>query len=378
MALQMIGQAAKVETLRQLEQLGTKNLYIKFLPSASGEEAKSSWRGISVAAVDRLREGCAAIEQVACLSESKIEIGAAEHTISAQQVGCSANLATVLNLNIGKGRFISHLDIERSNRVCVLGENLAYRLGADGQPGKYIRMQDQLFRVIGVLQSVRWQEPKDAKVTIRNYNDAVMIPLGTETQMVITGNRLDSPAAQSGLTEIVVKARESKQVAAVGEVTKRIMQSSYPGWNGYQLVLPQELMLQAKKANRTFNIFLWCIAGISLLVGGIGIMNIMLATVTERTREIGIRRALGASARDIMTQFVAESVLLTCAGGGIGVLLGLIIVILVSRFAVWPLQLTLSAIVSPLIIAFVEGIVFGLYPAYLAAQKDPVDALRYE
>jgi putative ABC transport system permease protein len=180
------------------------------------------------------------------------------------------------------------------------------------------------------------------------------------------------------LTEIVIQARRTDQVLHIARLVGRIMELAHGGAEDYQMVIPLELLHQSQRTQRTFNIVLGSIALISLLVGGIGIMNIMLATVSERTREIGIRRAVGATRKHITVQFLVESVLLTFSGGIFGVAIGIGGVWLITTLAGWQTAVTLWSIMLPLGMSIIVGIFFGLYPAYKAARMDPIAALHHE
>jgi putative ABC transport system permease protein len=182
----------------------------------------------------------------------------------------------------------------------------------------------------------------------------------------------------TAVTEIVLQVKSTDQVAEAATIVRRLMAIAHHGVQDFQMVIPQELLKQSEKTRRMFNIILGAIAGISLLVGGIGIMNIMLATVSERTREIGIRRAVGATRAHIVLQFLAESVLLTGAGGIVGIGAGIGAVWLITVVAGWQTLLTVVAICLPLIMSVLVGMFFGLYPACRAASMDPITALRHE
>jgi putative ABC transport system permease protein len=185
-------------------------------------------------------------------------------------------------------------------------------------------------------------------------------------------------AAWPEVTELVVGVSTAQQVLRSVPAVKRILEVTHGGAEDYQIIVPQELLNQSRKIQRTFNIVLGSIAFISLLVGGIGIMNIMLATVSERTKEIGVRRAFGATYSDIIIQFLAESTILTFTGGMIGIIIGLGGVWLISAIAKWSTAITVLSLVLPLLTSILVGIFFGLYPAYAAAKMDPIAALRYE
>jgi putative ABC transport system permease protein len=184
--------------------------------------------------------------------------------------------------------------------------------------------------------------------------------------------------ASPGVTEVIIEVSNAQQILNSIPIVKRIVEITHGGAEDYQIIVPQELLNQSRKIQRTFNIVLGSIAFISLLVGGIGIMNIMLATVSERSKEIGVRRAFGATYIDIIIQFLAESTILTFAGGVIGIFIGFGGIWLISAIAKWNTTITMLSLMLPLFTSIAVGIFFGLYPAYTAAKMDPIVALRSE
>ncbi len=380
LAMLSIGEGAKRESLNQIEQLGTKNIYVKAIALTESQEAKARERrsnGLSSQDADRLLTGCRGIREIACLKEIKASLIGTIKDISPQIVACTPNYAGIQKLFVGQGRFITDEDITNNNQVCVIGENIANGLGLDGKPGALIRIESGLYKIAGVLKRYDRKTTKSSAIAARNYNDMIFIPLNTG-EAFSQSKHGRTVMSNADLTELVVQMKTTEQVSRSLDIIKRIMEVSHGGVDDYQIIVPQELLRQSQKTQRTFNIVLGSIAFISLLVGGIGIMNIMLATVTERTKEIGIRRALGASQEDIVIHFLAESVLLTFSGGIIGILLGLLGVWVIAAAAEWKTAITLPSIILPLVMSICTGIFFGLYPAYSAARMDPIVALRHE
>jgi len=254
----------------------------------------------------------------------------------------------------------------------VLGAEVSRRIGNDGRIGGVLRLEDRTYRVVGILQERQSVRSGSTALTVRNYNRAVFIPLGTE---VMASND------QSGfgeLSEIWIRVAENRNVHACAAAVSRVLTRTHGGVEDFQIIVPQELLKQARKTQGVFNIVLGCIAGISLLVGGIGIMNTMLASVAERTREIGIRRAVGATRKHIVVQFLCESIVLTTAGGILGIILGSGGALVISKVAGWKTLLTLWSISLSILMAGCVGLVSGLYPAVRAARLDPARALRHE
>ena len=375
-----IGEGAKRESLSQVEQLGTKNIYVKSIPLTEMQEKKSRAKlsqGLTLYDAQRIKNGCRDVQDVAGLRELKASVFGAIKDVMPQIVSCSPNYASLLNIPMGNGRFISDPDMQEGKLVCVIGYNVAKNMGASGSIGNYLRIENSLFKIIGILRRMESKERKAGAISLRNYNDMVFIPL-TVASLVSKSTSVTGATAWPEVTELVVGVSAAQQVLKSVPVVKRTLEITHGGADDYQIVVPQELLNQSRKIQRTFNIVLGSIAFISLLVGGIGIMNIMLATVSERTKEIGVRRAFGATYSDIIIQFLAESTILTFTGGMIGIIIGLGGVWLISAIAKWSTAITVLSLVLPLLTSILVGIFIGLYPAYAAAKMDPIAALRYE
>ncbi len=370
MAMIAIGEGARQKVLRQIEQLGIRNIYIRAISLTDEQRRKageSLSSGLNLKDADRIRFGCRHVRDAACLKVlTTSPLGMAKE-ISPQIAAVSSTYAELLNIFVDRGRFIADQDVARGNLVCVPGSRVVESLGAEGRLGKHIRIENLMFKIVGILERFGQKREDTSVMAVRNYDEMIFIPLGTIREKRDTDE----------LTEIVVQVRKTREVYKAEESLKRIMAVSHHHMADYQMVVPQELLRQVQKTRRMFNIVLGAIAGISLIVGGIGIMNIMLATVSERTKEIGIRRAVGATRRDIMVQFLAESLMLTFAGGVFGVMLGALTVWLISGLGRWDTAITLPAILLPLLMSALVGICFGLYPAWQAARTDPVIALGH-
>jgi len=370
-----VGEGARRKIINQIEQLGTKNIYVRAVALTDEQKLRADEhlsKGLSVYDADRIRSGCRYIRDVGYLKEVKQSLR--DSGISPQIVAISSNYAELLNLSLSQGRFIREADIRYKNLTCVAGDDVAKSLGAKGKLGSYIRIEDYLFKIVGILNRSDKEIKQSSVMSARNHNQMIFIPAGTQQPEAQTVQK----KVEAELTEIVAQIINTEVVIRAGSIIARILEVSHKNIDDYQIVIPQELLRQAEKTQRTFNITLGAIAGISLIVGGIGIMNIMLATVTERTKEIGIRRAIGATRQDIVIQFLTESVILTFTGGIAGIGIGAVAVRIVSAFAGWDTAVTFFAIAVPLLMSVLVGIFFGLYPAFRAAKLDPVAAFRHE
>lgn len=381
LAMLSIGEGAKQEAMKQIEQLGIRNIYIKSISLTEQQELRARQglsRGVSLYDAERIMKGISSVEDTACVRDVTASVLGTNREVLNQIISCTGNYAKVLDLFVSQGRFISDEDIIRSNFVCVLGDGIASKLGSQGQTGSYIRIENHLFKVIGILKRQHVKAAKSSAISTRNFNEMILIPLGTERWLGRSPHAQSALQGPDNVNEIIVNVKRPDEVLDTVNAMKRVLEISHNNIADYQIVIPRELLEQAKRTQRMFNIVLSTIAFISLLVGGIGIMNIMLATVTERTKEIGIRRAVGATQEHIIVQFLSEAVVLTTAGGVIGVISGTVVVFLITSLSGWNTSITFLSLLLSLIMAVLVGIFFGIYPAYKASKLNPIEALRNE
>jgi putative ABC transport system permease protein len=374
-AMLAIAEGAKREILEQIESLGTNSVIVRTLPLTKAQEAVSLSRlshGLVLSDANSLEKAIRSISCVAPLKEVKASLPISTPKDPFEILAITDSYQEAMNLSVKIGRFICNTDIVQKNLVCVLGQEVSELLGDNGHLREVLRLEDRTYRIVGILQKRQWQQNQSPALAVRNYNRAVFIPFGTET-MGVTEHK-----GFGEISEIWIRVKRNTNVQACAEAVRRILNRKHGGIEDFQIIVPQELLIQAQKTQRIFNIVLGCIAGISLLVGGIGIMNTMLASVAERTREIGIRRAIGASRKDIVFQFLCEATVLTATGGCIGIILGAGSAIVISKIAGWKTVLTVWSVIISIIMAGSVGLVSGLYPAIKAARLDPVRALRYE
>jgi len=381
MTIICVGQGARIEAVRRVEQLGTRNIYLKQLKLSPGQKTAAGrrhTRGLNREDLERLQKAPIHIRQVAVLKELSVPVLGALQQITPQIAACSANYAGLLNLKTTDGRFIRQQDIDRHHLICVLGRDVAEKLGKSGRPDEKLRIGDQMFTIVGRLNQGGLSDAASTAVSVRNHNEMILLPLGVGQWLAGAGPPARKNPEDSEFSEIIIEISDSSHVISNAAVIRRIMEQAHNGITDYQMVVPLELLHQFRRTNDMFSLFLGAIAGISLVVGGIGIMNIMLANISERKKEIGIRRAVGATKAHIIVQFLAESTLLTLAGGFIGVFFGAIAAYAIAVAAPWHAVLSLSAVMLPLGMSIFVGLFFGLYPAYRAADVDPIQALRFE
>jgi putative ABC transport system permease protein len=370
--LLMLGEGARQELLRHVEQLGARNILIR-----ADSHAPESGTRLSLADMERLAPLVGSSSELAGFRELGVTLTGVPDSVHAQTGACSASYQDVAGIRVITGRFISGEDVYKRSAVCVIGERLANVLGDRGKIGAVVPLATQPFVIVGIMgrhADVDTSLPRP--IAVRDYNSQVLIPLGSE-HAIVSGGMTTGLLLRSPVSEIIVKAPDSASVPAIAEIVRNAMTRLHDSQGGYQVIAPLELLQQAEASRRTMRIFLGCIAVLALIIGAVGITNVMLASIAERTREIGIRRSLGATRTNIMQQFLAEALLLTTVGGSIGICCGLAAVWLLMPFTGWPVAFSGTAIVMPFLISMIIGIIAGTYPAWLASHLDPMEALRF-
>jgi putative ABC transport system permease protein len=336
-------------------------------PSAAGEPAAPP---LPAAAADSLRRVVPELRSVAPVRVSELPIEANGRSSAAIAVGTTPAYRDALRLTPASGRFLSDLDVSDRKRVAVLGATVARALFPIGSPlGESVRLGGDFFQVVGVLEGRAAPRARGGTIRTRDVNRCVLVPLPSLDR--------GGEARADDVDEVVFRVGRPESVLPAAGVAESVVRR-LTGGQPLELVVPREILRQRRQVQRVFDVVTGAVAAISLIVGGIGIMNIMLASVAERTREIGIRRALGARKRDIAAQFLAESSLLTVVGGTLGSALGLVGAVLIQSLAHWPTAVHPLMLVAALLIALAVGIGFGSYPAWHAAGLEPMDALRRE
>jgi putative ABC transport system permease protein len=257
-------------------------------------------------------------------------------------------------------------------RTCVLGARMARQLFDYRDPiGQYVAVGKDYYEVVGVLAEQGADTRNGRALAWHDMNQAVIVPLPT-----LSGRSL-AIAPEQPVDEVWVQVRDGSKAVELGALFGRVISGVKPD-RGFDIVVPRELLAQRQRTQRTFSVVIGSIAAIALLVGGIGIMNIMLTSVVERTREIGVRRTVGATRRDVAFQFLAEAILMTVSGGMLGILIGGLVSLAITAFAGWSTRISPEAVVLGFVVSLSVGLTFGLYPALKAAALEPVDAMRYE
>ena len=370
-----IGEGAKQETLEQIEQLGMNSILIRrhlISEEQRTQPLERHSKGLSLEDGEALKQNLPMLAHYALLKVVDAFLTGSLSHLSPEIIAVTRSYGEMKKLSLAEGRFICDLDVQGRRRVCVAGNEAAKNLGAGGHLGGMLRIGKEEYEIVGVLKSTHWKEGKNHGITMRNIDKTLFIPFGSHSKLTQAKG-----SENEALSEIILQIQDSKQMGAAASLVKRILEQLHGSNEDYQIVVPQELQRQAYRTQRTFNLILGSIAAISLLVGGIGIMNIMLASVSERTREIGIRRAVGANQRHILKQFLLEALLLTLIGAFLGIVLGITLSTAISSIAGWRTIVTLWSVLLSLIMSLTVGICSGLYPAYQAAMMDPIKTLRH-
>ena len=372
-----IGEGAKREALKKFKTLGVNNIIVrdKGLTDKELEEVRAKFsNGLSLQDAQAILAIVPSVQLVAAQAELEVEARHADKSTKAMVVGVSPAFPRLLNLRPWSGSFFSTLHHEDEQRVCVLGADAARSLYPVEDPlGAKVKLHDQWFEVIGTMASKALFTETVGELAARNLNQDIYVPLSTFHRRF---NKENPQASQ--LDQLTIQVTESSELMKCAGVVRRILDRRHRNNKDFDLVIPYELLLQEEKERRIYNMVLGSIAAISLLVGGIGIMNIMLATVLERTREIGLRRAMGATRKHIMTQFLAEAVGLSLVDGITGVVLGLAMSLTIDAMAEFKTVVTPISVIAAFGLSGAVGVISGTFPARRAADVNPIDALRYE
>ncbi|MFC1588613.1 ABC transporter permease [Planctomycetota bacterium] len=383
-AMLSVGEGASQEALSQIRKLGTNNIIITGMKPIEEESSGTTTSRMSVYGLTyddhkRIQETYASVKAVAPVKIIRKESRLREKQLELRVVGTTSRWFELVERTVIAGRVLSEMDDKKRDAVAVLTEFGARRLLAGEHTiGQHIRIGGDQFQVIGIVKSEGGQagdiQVPDKEIDAYIPLEVSRIYFGDTTYRRTSGSRIFELVE---LHQVIVQVKSMDQVESTARAVEEMLKQFHKK-KDYQISVPLALLKQAEATKRTFNIVLGSIACISLLVGGIGIMNIMLASVTERTREIGIRRAIGAKRGQIIFQFLVETVVLSTTGGLLGVALGLFIPFMITFFSGMPTVVTTAGVLLPLIISASIGIIFGLYPARHAANVDPIVALRHE
>jgi putative ABC transport system permease protein len=390
-AMLAIGEGASYEAQEAIKRLGSNNIILRSVKPAEDEQQSAGGGsgfvleyGLTYDDALRLRDTIPGVDRVLPMRIIRDNVRFSRSFIPCQVIGTFPFYAEIVGLDIVAGRFLTTTDERHQHNVCAITVSLAERLFPYQNPLEQpIKVGSVYYQVVGLVRETNMPEQRATGGTNDGepLDSNIYLPLSTVRkrfgETIIKRGAGSFSAERIELHEIRLQMKDTKYVESADPQVKTVLGRFHEKID-YEVIVPLELLRQAEETKRMFNIVLGSIAAISLLVGGIGIMNIMLATVTERTREIGVRRALGAKKRDIVTQFLVETVVLSVGGGVIGVILGVIIPAAVEHFADMKTIVTVTSVLVAFGISGAIGILFGIYPASSAADLDPIEALRHE
>jgi putative ABC transport system permease protein len=410
-AMLAIGNGAEQEILEQLRLLGTNNFVVQpveeqeegKVKDEGDKEQKRFSPGLNLNDARSIRTVLPRVDAVSGELVLQTLITREGHRRSGKVVGVDTSYFRMLNLSLAQGRSFTAVEVTGGAPVAIIGHGVRTRFFTTEEPvGRRVKVGESWLTVVGVLRDRQVSQETAGRLGIRDANMDVYVPL--PTALLRYRNRAQVTAADvqraaqefsddnSGVSEevraeranyhqldrIIVRVNEAEYVAAVADVARRMLVRRHNGVTDFEISVPELLLKQEQRTKTIFNIVLGAIASISLIVGGIGIMNIMLASVLERIREIGLRRALGATRRDILGQFLAEATMISLVGGVAGILVGLAFSMAIEKLAGIETIVTLVPLAVAFAVSITVGLVFGIVPAWRAAEQDPVVSLRYE
>ncbi|MFB3902829.1 MAG: ABC transporter permease [Acidobacteriota bacterium] len=375
-AMLSIGAGAEKESLRIIESFGIRNIIIQAKEFKTEElrQIRTESLGLSLRDVEALQ---AVLKPKPLISAKRVvktfQVVADTGKADSRVLGVSSTYPAIQNLKLLQGSFFFPSDEQSNSQVCVLGIAAKQKLFGFGNVlDKQIKVNDQWLTVIGVLADANVEKSEFEGVKIQNPNNDIYIPITTAIK------KFEGDTIENELTEVIVETHPQADLKEQASTVNNLMSAMHRYVDDYAIVVPEKLLEQNQRTQGIFNIVMGAIASISLLVGGIGIMNIMLASVLERTNEIGLRRALGARKLDIRVQFMTEAIAISLSGGIIGVALGYGISRLVAMYSGWSTIITVASIVLSFGVSSAVGLLFGIYPAVQASNLDPIECLRYE
>jgi putative ABC transport system permease protein len=383
-----VGEAARFKAIEQIKDLGATNVIVRSVKPTSDDSKRDDRSGmlsygLTIADMERIAATIPTVTSVTPMREFRKDVRNREHKLEGRVVGVMPDFLEMNGLHLSQGRFISSLDNQRFENVAVLGAETAEKLFPIHDPiGQTVCIDDRHdFRVIGVTERKAASAGVGGSLSAQDFNRDIYIPFATDQarfgKLLIYMRSGSRQIERLEISQLSVGVDSMDHVKETAEIIESLL-GQYHTKPDTAITIPLDLLEKAEQTQRIFTLVLGAIASISLLVGGIGIMNIMLATVTERTREIGIRRALGARRRHISMQFLVETVVLSTMGGLLGVVLGIGLSFLVARVFDFPTIVRPWSPILAFAVSLAVGLIFGTFPARRAAHMDPIEALRHE
>lgn len=373
-AMLNIGKGAEQEALKMIGSMGLQNLIVESIPYTSEElkDIREESLGLNTADVEAALATLPFITDYS--GEKQIKLFALYSDFAktdATVMGVTSSYFSLASMTASKGRLLSVEDELHVSQVAVLGDDVANNLFPDQEPvGQFLKVNHVWLQVVGVIAAPDFNKEAFQGVKINGDRNRVFIPLSTSQK------KLNTEPLASELDTVKFKVADDYSTILAAKAVTQLLQQRHGGLEDYTLIIPVELLAQQENTQRIFNIVMACVAGISLLVGGIGIMNIMLANVLERTKEIGLLRAVGATQQDIKLQFIAESFVISVVGGLLGIVFGLVLSEIIGFYSEWAVSWSLTAIILSVSICLLVGVGFGVFPAIKASKLNPIDALH--
>ncbi|MFW6364722.1 MAG: ABC transporter permease [Bacteroidota bacterium] len=412
-SMMAIGNGARQHILKQMETIGANNIVIEGI--AKNEQEKNDKEenennnnskvqfspGLNTKDYQSIMSVVPTIEKISPEIIAESTITYSNKKTEGKCIGVSNDYFDIYNLTLETGNYFNEKQAVEGQAVCILGGNIATQLFSNTNPiGKYIKFDNVWLKVIGIIGTRNLHNIDIEEYGFNNLNEAIFVPHNTVIRRLIDRHKVNFTPSQGSsgsrghfittkrnndenqnyhqFDRIIIKVNDSKDLRPTASLTDRILERKHNNVEDYKIIIPELLIKQKQEANEMFNFVLGAIAGISLLVGGIGIMNIMFATVLERIREIGIRMAIGAKKVDIMEQFLIEAIFISLIGGILGIILGVSFAWTINRFTDIETYVTLSSILIAFFVSVATGIIFGYTPAKRAAENDPIESLRHE
>lgn len=375
-AMLSIGKGAEQEALQLIDTMGLRNIIIKakVFEESKLKEIRENSPGLTLQDLNAARETLPFLSTYSASKQVKaFAVFSRAGESDAEIWGVTPTHLEMANLSVGAGRFLLPFDDLVYAHVCVIGSRVAQILFPGESPlGHQVKINHVWMTVVGVLKDKNLLKDEFQGITLKGEQNNIYVPIQTALKVFRFGDY------ESDLDEFRVQVKKGISSATAAATLVHLMKRRHKEIDDYEMIVPQALLEQHHKTQNIFTIVMACIAGISLLVGGIGIMNIMLATVLERTREIGLRRAVGARQKDIRRQFILETVSISAIGGAAGILFGFALSMAISAFTGWPVGWTITAVLLSFFVCTVIGLVSGIYPALQASKLDPIEALRHD